>query len=373
MVSPTNPPGNRMIVLESVEEFAAIESAWNRLAATPSLTHEWALAWWRAFAPDGAFAALLVDEHGELRAGASLVRRSSRVVESAANEHTGDWDAIAADDSARAALWRHLATLPATTLRLTGVPGSSRSLSIASEALHDSGFRTAVSRQQLSPFLTLPGSWDELLARVSQNQRSNVRRYRKRLEREGEIAFRTVRGPDLGRELDRFYELEASGWKGAAGTAIIRDASAHRLYTEFARAAAAKGWLRLHLLELDGAPIAAAYGCVLGDAAFLLKSAFDERYRRLAPGTMLRAEALRAAIAEGLSRYEFMGDADQHKLQWGPELRERSLLGAYRGSAVPAYVYRHRIRPLGRTLRDTLRGAAGSRARPREAGGAGSA
>lgn len=343
----------RFVVYDSLDDFVPIESAWNQVALrarTPFVTHEWLRSWWRAFGGKDAMAVVLWGADDALRAGAGLLRQSGRVIRAAANDYSDDWDAVAVDDSARRLLWRRIAALPAAQLTLPGLPAGSPSAAIAPNALRAAGYRVAVARQQLSPYLALPENWEQLLAKLSRNQRSQVRRQRKRLEGAGRLVFRTAAGPDLDGELDRFFRLEASGWKGAAGTAILNDPRALRLYTDFAHAAAGRGWLRLHLLELDGATIAADYSCVLGDAAFLLKTCFDERFGRLSPGTVLRSEALRAAIAEGLPRYEFLGGPDLYKVQWGGELRERLLVRAYRGSGLPAFVYRHKLRPAARRL-----------------------
>jgi CelD/BcsL family acetyltransferase involved in cellulose biosynthesis len=348
------------VVYDSVEDFAGLESAWNRLAGarSPFVTHEWVTAWWRAFGHERAMAAVLRTEDGNLVAGAGLLRASSRLLQAAANAYSDDWDVVARDEPSRRMLWQRIGALPGARLTLRGLPAASPSADIAPGALRAAGYRLALARQQLTPYLALPETWDQLLAKLSQNQRSNVRRYKKRLEREGTAVFRTTTSGDLDADLDRFFRLEASGWKGRAGTAILNDARALRLYTDYAHAAAAQGWLRLHLLELDGVTIAGGFSCVLGDAAFLLKSCFDERYARFAPGTILRAEALRGAIDEGLSRYEFLGAADPHKLRWGPDLRELLLVRAYRGAALPAFVYRHKLRPVAGRLRAFTRSSA---------------
>jgi CelD/BcsL family acetyltransferase involved in cellulose biosynthesis len=349
---------NNLVTYDSIEEFAALERAWNEVALkarTPFLTHEWARAWWHAFAAEDGIAVVLRGADGAFLAGAVLCRGSRGRLRAAANEYSEDWDLVAADDASRRSLLQGIASLRGTQLVLSAVPGASPSAQIAPETLREAGYRVAVTGEQRSPYLELPKAWEELLTTVSRNQRSKVRRYMGRLEREGKPVFRTTVSSDLEADLDRFLHVEASGWKGKAGTAILHDSRALELYTQFAYAAAARGWLRLHLLELDGVPIAGGYGCVLGNSAFLLKSGFDERYSKLAPGAVLRAETIRTAIEEGLNRYEFLGAADPHKLRWGAELQERLLVRGYRGTALPAYIYRHKLRPGARRLRDLVR------------------
>jgi len=331
-----------------------MEHAWNQLAlpaGTPFLTHEWVRSWWGAFGAHGAIAGLLYDGEGRLIAGAALSRSSRRRLDAAANDYSDDWDVIAVDEEARRQLWEGIALLPAAELTFPGMPGDGQSAAIAAEAMRAGGCRVAVIQQPLSPYVALADSWDQFLEGRGRNKRSRVRRRMKKLEGEGNPEFKTWADPDQDAALDRFLQIEASGWKGEAGTAILDDPRALRLYTEFAHAAAKQGWLRIHLLELDGAAIAGDFGCILGDAEFLVKTGFDERYAHVSPGAVVRAEALREAMAEGLTRYEFLGGPDRYKLQWGGDLRERLLIRGYRGSALPTFLYRHKLRPLaGRLL-----------------------
>ena len=148
----------------------------------------------------------------------------------------------------------------------------------------------------------------------------------------------------------------------------MRDPRTERLYTDFARAAAAAGWLRLQLLELDGVLVAADLNCRFAGGTFLLKTGFDERYAKFSPGLVLRGEVLRAAIEEGSGFYDFLGGPDGYKLRWTPELRPRVALKGYRGAWRPLATYQSRLRPLlkagilaARTLRGEL---AGRRRRP---------
>lgn len=276
---------------------------------------------------------------------------SLRTLRGATNAYTEHWDVVAADPAARTTLWREIAALHTATISLSGVPAGSASLPVAVDVLRSAGYRVAVSVEQRSPILALPENWDDLLATVSRNLRSIVRRYTKRLAREGTLVFRTSTDERLEQDLRSFLVVEGSGWKGAAGSAIRSDPRATTLYTEFARAAARRGSLRLQVLELDGAPIAVDYTCVVGDCAFLLKTGFDERYARLSPGLVLRSHALQSAIGERLRHYDFLGGPDRYKVQWTAELRERLLIRAYGGiTGPPMFLYRHRLRPAGRRL-----------------------
>lgn len=332
-----------------LDQILIAREEWNRLAVqagSPFLTPDWLLAWWRAFG-EGEPACLLVrNTGGELRA-AAFCRRTRGVLASLTNDESGDWDVVALDDTARRQAWAELAAVGALRLRLERLPQSA--LAPATSVLRAAGYRVTASPGPCSPWRPLPPSWEDLMASVSRNARSQFGRRRRALEREGEL---TLRVDISGRDLDAVLALEASGWKHHESTAITSDARSERLYREFAAAAAAKGWLRLYLLELDGVPIAADYGCVLGNAGFLLKTGFDERYGRLSPGLILRGEVLRASIEEGLGRYDFLGGPDPYKLRWGASVLPRATIWGYRGLAAPGHLWRSRLRARLKRLRD---------------------
>jgi len=333
-------------------ELGDIAHAWNQLArrsGTPFVTHEWLGCWWRAFGEGEPIWLSLRGDNGALEAGAFL-ERGARGVTSAANVHSGDWDAVARDDNARTELWEALGELDENCIRLLGIPEQGGAADAAEAALQKAGYRIVRENRPPSPSLQLPATWEGLIHTVSRNLRSNWGRRQRGLERAGTVAFRTVTRPgEMAVALDAFLELEASGWKGKAGTAILSDLRTQRLYRDFAQVAAARGWLRLHLLELDGQLIAGDYAVSFEGTGFLLKTAFSEPHEQLSPGLVLRGRVLQAAIKEGLDYYDFLGGPERYKLSWASQLRPRVRISAYRGAALPRYAYRSRLHPVLRS------------------------
>lgn len=358
--------GNPSTSFESVlPDLGEFEDQWNRLAIdreSPFLTHEWLTCWWRAFGRGEPAWLVLPGPDGALRAGAFLERRSRRALLAPANDHSGEWDALAADPGALLELWAAIAELGADQIAVRALPERGESAQTAATTLRAAGFRIVRVLGPFSPELELPSTWEALLESVSGKLRKSLRYSRRTLEREGHVATRiSTGGAALDADIDAFLKIEASGWKSRDGTAIISQPATERLYREFAHAAAAQGWLRLYFLEVDGVPVAADYGCVLGSRGLLLKTGFDEAYGRFSPGLILRADAIRASIEEGLRSYDMLGGPDKYKLRWTSAVHPRVGIWAYRGpKAMPAYAYRAKVRPWLKSTRDAAR-----RLRPR--------
>ncbi len=336
-------------------ELGDVADDWTRLAhhsASPFVTYEWLSCWWTAFGRGEPRWLLVCEEDGSLAAGALLEGDRGTALSSAANVHSGDWDAVARDERARMELWDALGNLGANCVTLHGIPEDAGRADAAGAALRSAGYRIVQEQGALSPWLDLPATWEELMQRTSRNLRSQLGRRQRALEREGTLTLRTVADPaEVNQELERFLQLEASGWKGRAGTAILSDPRTERLYRDFAQAAASRGWLRIYSLELDGQLIAGDYGCSFAGTGFLIKTAFSETHERFSPGVVLRAKILQAAIQEGLTSYDFLGGPEHYKQRWASALRPRVRIWAYRGTALPRYAYRSRIYPV---LRDRI-------------------
>jgi len=342
------------------EPWQVLGQAWDALAVrdpSPFTTSAWLSSWWAAFGHGEPMAVTRYHPDGRLAAGAVLRRGRLGTVRTPANVHSGDWAPVAADAGAAAAIWAELAALSSAAVALG--PLRPADAATARAALEAAGRRVRLQRGPGSPHVVLPASFDELLAGRSRNLRSQVGRRRRALQRHGVLRLRTTTGgPRLERDLAAVLRVEASGWKGRAGTAILLDERTDRLYRGFARLAAQQGWLRLHLLELDGSAIAADLGCVIAGRAFLLKTGYDETFARCSPGLVLRAEVLRALIDEGVAEYDLLGEADPYKLRWTATVRPRVVVHGFKGAAaVPPELYVGAARPALRRLRHRVQEA----------------
>ena len=322
--------GARFALSEGVDALAEHREAWDELAAqrpSPFLTYAWLSHWVNVRTPHGALCATLRGPGSRLLAG-GVFCRTRKGIAAAADVHSGDWDVVAVDEHARRRLWAELASEPADwSISLRQMRADAPETMVAREALAEAGYGVVRSiRQVPSPYVPLPSSFDELLSSRSHNARQQVRRNRRRLEGAGGRYRTCTGGAQLERDLDSFLRVEASGWKGGEGTAILSQPETDRLYRGFVREAAERSWLRLHLVEIGGSTVAGALVVAIGSEGFFLKIGFDESYGHLSPGVALTAEMLRAAIDEGLSGMNLLGPMDRYKARWTDELRPREQL-----------------------------------------------
>ncbi|MGX5732449.1 GNAT family N-acetyltransferase [Pseudoxanthomonas beigongshangi] len=137
---------------------------------------------------------------------------------------------------------------------------------------------------------------------ISARHRKELRRQWKRLSEQGRLAFLELGAhEDAAPWLDAFLQLEASGWKGRAGTALRADDGDAGFFRQVATLAHRQGRLHMLTLALDGRPIAMQCNFLAGEGAFAFKVAFDEAYASASPGLQLELHALeRLAAVPGL-------------------------------------------------------------------------
>lgn len=142
-------------------------------------------------------------------------------------------------------------------------------------------------------------------AAVSGALRRRLRRKEKRLTESGRLEHVAMRpGEDIRRWIEEFLRVEASGWKGAGGTALACSDSSQRYFTQIATAAFRRGRLLMLGLDYDGEPIARRCAFLAGDGSFAFKTAYDERFAHYSPGTILEIDSLQQL--QGLGQVRWM-------------------------------------------------------------------
>lgn len=184
-------------------------------------------------------------------------------------------------------LWAARGLPGARGLVIPSLPADGPTAALLREVAGDAGLALAELNRWERAVLRR-GSAEAGLAALSSKGAKEVRRQGRRLAETGTVGYASVReGDALGDAVERFLSLEARGWKGDAGTALL--ASPGR--TAFARAVTrrlgVRALCRVDSLLLDGEPIATALTLRAGDTEFLWKIAYREDVARLSPGVQL--------------------------------------------------------------------------------------
>jgi len=319
-------------VVMNYETFARLQPEWNDVArrapaSSPFLLHEWFRTWWDSFSTGHRLHLVIARNSDRIVGIAPLmveqvhmyglpVRRLNLLH----NDHTprADWIVDRSTPSAYAALWNALQETRGTwdLLQLSRIPHDSPTLPAIARLAQRDGCLTGTWRGDVSPYLTVSGSWDGYLASLPAKFRSNLRNRISRLTSIGEPRLEIVDRDAHGQAREDALRLEASGWKADAHTSISSSAPVRQFYTLLAERAAARGWLRLMFLTIGSRRIATSYAACLDGTLFLIKTGYDPEFSTCAPFKVLTYLAIQHAYAEGLREIDFLGDAEAWKREW---------------------------------------------------------
>lgn len=331
------------------------EALARRLGAGPFLYPGWFEAWWSAFG-SGELHILAARRRGEL-VGVLPLRRSGSVLRSATNSHTPHFGLLADDEAAAREVSKTLFSQRARRVEVSFLPSGDASpiRAFADEA----GYRTLSESEQASPYISTEGGWGEYEERMRKRFSKLRRRQRKFEEKNGRLTLDVSDGKEkLELLLDEGFRVEGLGWKDSYGTSIDSQPSTRRFYTDIARWAADKGWLRLAFLRLEGKAIAFDY-CLEHDGRHgVLKTGYDPEHRVFAPGMIMRRMMISRAFSEGLRVYDFLGANDAWKQEWTNACHEQFSLRMFAPTALGSA--EHKALIYGRSMAGPAKDLAGT-------------
>jgi CelD/BcsL family acetyltransferase involved in cellulose biosynthesis len=339
---------NRIQLVTEISEVKALAAEWRPLAerrGNAFVTPEWFLAWLHQCGQGWEPRVAVVRTfHGTLLGLLPLVSSQSSGRQALRFCPVGDHFHPVADAGDEEAVT--IAAAPAVAPRNRGP----RSLQLENvdagggwwQALAEAStarLATVERGESVLPFVELAGlGWDEYLAGRSRQLRSQLGRKLRSLRKEHDVQFRrTRRSEEVPADLGTLFRLHDARWAERPGSSALADPAIRAFHLEFATAALERGWLRLSLMEVDGEPIAALYGWLIGGRWSYYQAGFDPAWSRHSPGFLMLAETIREAIEDGASEYDMLLGEEAFKRRFATSSRRVcSVLLAPRGR--PAHI-----------------------------------
>ncbi len=326
-------------VVKTAAGLEALKPAYDQLHlasgnAIPFALHEWHVAWWNHFAKtegkvrDELRIHVVRDDLGDCVAIVPFISthreigrfRSEALALLGADpnftEIRGPLVIPGREDAAAAAVAKHLDFEGGWDwIRWSGIQGRFGETLSASSAL-----------SWLKPcsmyLVDLPPSWETFRAGLKRNIRESLRHCYNSLKRDGlDFEFEVAETPDAVRNaLHVFLSLHAMR---AALTQTVQHP--HRFETQRSREflyevcdrLANRGVARVFLLKIRGCVVAARIGFVVGDHLYMYYSGFDPKWSKYSVPTTVVAEAMKYAIASGLTAINLSTGTDVSKTRWG--------------------------------------------------------
>lgn len=168
------------------------------------------------------------------------------------------------------------------------------------DVLRQGGLRPRILQSHLRACLDATRDSEELLRdALGTKKLKELRRQRHRLAEYGAVRFEVARSrEEVAATLEIFLKLEAGGWKGRCGTALIQDDGDASFIRRAVPALSEKGQCEIVTLRAGDTPVAAAIVLRHQDRAFYFKLGIDERFAKLSPGVQLTLDLTRHLCAD---------------------------------------------------------------------------
>jgi CelD/BcsL family acetyltransferase involved in cellulose biosynthesis len=314
-----------------VDQYAALAELapeWDALAvaaAQPTSAPGWMLPWWKYAAPAGAeLSVVAVREGGSLVGLAPFCRvdrgRSVHLECLAGGSFSSVVSTLSAEGRERevgAAIAATLAALPRPPDLVDAGPAWSDDPWPDALRVAWPGRRPVALRAEpiSAPLIELDaGGFDGWLDSRRASFRKTVRRRSRGLEKEGG-AFRQCSDETLEADVDAFARLHMERWRTLGKSRLVEMQERLRpMLVEVGRALGPGRRFRIHLLEVEGKPVAAALSIEAGGEVSAINTGWDEAYRNLSPSQLLQVEAVVDSAARGDRRIDLGRGASEAKL-----------------------------------------------------------
>jgi CelD/BcsL family acetyltransferase involved in cellulose biosynthesis len=325
-------PGLVVKRLDSLSELRQIAPAWDELwqrseVALPTARAALLALWCESFAHMQPFQAFVVEHDGQPVAALPLVegKRRGLSIGLLPGNHWSPAGDLLLDpgcdvSSACAALVSALKEQAHGLVWFEAVPGDSNRWQSLRKAFDEQRTVYARRRRLWIDEVEIAGDWTAYFDSRSANHRKHMRKAAARAERAGgvELVCHEWLTPEaVERLLNACFEIEACGWKGAAGSAVLNVPVVRQFYLRQAQLLAASGQLSLTFLQHEGRSIAFEYGWRSKGVYFSPKVGYDEAFSHFSPGQLLRSRLLAEFHHErNMERVDFLGPSSAATAKW---------------------------------------------------------
>ena len=290
-------------VVNSISSFAQYCDPWNQLwinsnAYEPMSRSEGIQRWHQQFSAQDEFSAIMVWNGAQLVGGLPLIHSQKYGVK-LLQQPRNDWcnagelmvHSAVEVQPVVAAIVQGLATFSESVLCFDGVRFETEPWTTFIKEVEAVSGQMGILRREKVGLIEVGDDWDAYFQSLSGNHRSSVRRAEKKARKSAELSL--LRLQDLSNDdrvtwMNRAFEIENRSWKRDAGTSILASEGMSSFFLDEAEIARTSGMLELWFLMLDQEPIAFEYCHLAKQVLLSYKIGFDESFKHLAPGKLLR-------------------------------------------------------------------------------------
>lgn len=334
-------PSLQVHVLNSVNEAVQVRDKWNdlwsRSATTrPTSRAEFLRVWIDQFAPNEKFRAIIVEEGSDFVAALPLIGKRWGSVLPIGSLPRNEWltsGNLLLDESrvctpAIALLADNLCKMPWSVYRFPLIPSHEKSWHLIREPFSAAGFISECRPSFEVSLIEVTTDWETYERSLSKSHRKKLARTIRQMTDLGGYHIRRYRPrapTSVAPLLETAFKIEDSGWKGEAGTSVLRSQGMRECLVQVSEHLARCGELEVAFLEFNDEIIAFELLWNAKQVLHSYKVGYNEKYSSLMPGTILMHEVLKDLFDTQRCRaYDCLGPRTLATSKWSTAYYQKS-------------------------------------------------
>lgn len=172
-----------------------------------------------------------------------------------------------------------------------------------------------------SPHITLPPTWQDFISSKSKNFKKQFNNHWNRLHKKHELEWLDAgKDIDVQEALEIVSDLNKERWGEKGDT--FKSEEFNTFHHSLAESFAAKGWLYLRLLKVDGKFAAARYDFLYGNKLWNYQNGWLPELSHLSLGKMMIGDCVKWCIDQGIREYDFLAGDTDYKKSWSTASRQ---------------------------------------------------
>lgn len=200
-------------------------------------------------------------------------------------------------------------------LRLNSIPDNSPTIKKMSMYLEKNNWQVDLTKEDVSPRISLPSTFDEYLSSLSKKNRHEIRRKLRKLDNIKDVEeYEFFKYQDIKDNLDNFFRLlrMSSDEKNEFMTL-----SRENFFRDLSLELSLQNQTRLRFLDIENKKVATSLSFVTKGTKYLYNSGYDPGYKDLSVGVLNHIFAIKNSISEKNKIFDFMRGDEVYKYRLG--------------------------------------------------------
>ena len=349
--------------ISNYSDFLALKEDWNNFLKESGsdsifLRHEWFDCWWRShketYEDEQGLSILLVKDERKCRAIMPL--KTSRIrykglrvnklgfLESGLSPHADfilTSERSEREESIREFL-RFLKTQKVwDVLILNKLPTQSENYNLLLKLLKEQNILFGIKLSLNTPSVNTCGNWSAFFSQRATKFKKSLRNKLNRAKRHSSLQIERLSDfNDIKNALPLMFEVSKNSWKAKLKQSIADSTVYTDFLNYFTDETGEKGWINVWLLKDRDKCIAYEYHLKYNGKVYPIGADFDERFRRLSPGSILEYHIIKSLFEDSeVTEYNTCAHSYKYLRNWTDVIEPHVDIEIFNLKALPLFLY----------------------------------